>query len=89
MTAVIDKLYQRVQKLLALAGHNPSSHEAASAAAKAQSLIDDHKLDLAILAALDANEEPPKLQDVSEATLYTFKGNRIQMWVLQLGQSKD
>jgi hypothetical protein len=44
-TTILDK----VRKLLRLAGNNPNAEEAASAAAKAQGMIDAHKLSAAML----------------------------------------
>jgi hypothetical protein len=39
-------IHEKIAKLLALAGNNPSTHEAAAAAAKAQELLFAHNLDL-------------------------------------------
>ena len=53
MSAIIDK----VRKLLRLA-ESPNANEAAAAAAKAQSLIDEHNLNAALLSLDGAETEP-------------------------------
>ena len=44
-----DKLIERLKKLLALAGNNPSQEEANAAMAKAQAVALEHGIDLALL----------------------------------------
>lgn len=46
-----DKIIERLKKLLALAGNNPSQEEAQAAMAKAQSVAIEHGIDLAMLGA--------------------------------------
>lgn len=46
MTTDMNKMLDKVQKLLALAGNNPSEEEAKAAAMKAQKLIAQYNLDL-------------------------------------------
>ena len=41
-----DKILEKVKKLLALAGNNPSQAEAEAAAAKAQALLQEYNLTL-------------------------------------------
>lgn len=61
MTAIIDK----VRKLLRLA-ESPNANEAASAAAKAQQLIDEHNLSAALLALDSGAAEPDEdIEDFS------------------------
>lgn len=69
MTDNIDKILDKVQKLLALAGNNPSEAEAQAAALKAQALIAEYNLDMdalsdderkeayELIAAVHANNE--------------------------------
>jgi hypothetical protein len=45
----MDKVIEKVQRLLNLASKNPNEHEAASAAAKAQELLTAYNLDMAVL----------------------------------------
>jgi hypothetical protein len=52
-----EKLLDRVRKLLALAG-SPNVHEAALAAARAQALIEEHRLHAALAAEEAAEAEP-------------------------------
>lgn len=42
----MDKIIERVQKLLALAGNNPNEHEAAAAMEKAHALLAEHNLSM-------------------------------------------
>lgn len=44
--SVDAKVIERIKKLLALAGNNPNEHEAASAAARAQELMQEHDLSM-------------------------------------------
>jgi hypothetical protein len=44
-----EKVIQRLQKLLALANNNPNEHEAASAMARANALLEEYNLDMAVL----------------------------------------
>lgn len=47
----MEKMLEKVQKLLALAGNNPSEEEAKAAAMKAQSLIAKYNLDMSALSS--------------------------------------
>lgn len=68
----MSDLLDRVRKLLALAG-SPNVHEATAAAAKAQALIDAHRLQ----ALLDAAEAPPEVE-VLERVLESAR--RLRRW---------
>lgn len=50
----MNKMLEKVQKLLALAGNNPSEQEAKSAAIKAQKLIAQYNLDLSAFSSEEA-----------------------------------
>jgi len=71
-----EKVLDRVRKLLALA-ESPNVHEAAAAAARAQALVTQHRLE-AILAAEDAaaarDAEDPITQEVLESS------KRLRRW---------
>jgi len=74
MGRLLSAIVEKVKKLLALATScNP--HEAASAAAKAQELIEKHRISEA-----DLNKREPQM---AGDILYEFKGEPIQ-WVMQL-----
>lgn len=47
----MNKMLEKVQKLLALAGNNPSEQEAKAAAMKAQKLIAQYNLDMSALSS--------------------------------------
>ncbi|MEL6346843.1 MAG: DUF2786 domain-containing protein, partial [Myxococcota bacterium] len=72
-----ERLLDRVQKLLALA-RSPNVHEAALAAARAQELIDRHRLQ----ALLDEDAE---IEDGQETPLE--EGRRLRKWKSVLAQS--
>lgn len=71
-----DKLLDRVRKLLALA-ESPNVHEAALAAARAQALIDAHRLQ----GLLDAEDDAP-VTDGRSAPLES--GRRLRKWKVVL-----
>lgn len=52
-----DKLIERLKKLLALAGNNPSEAEAQAALAKAQAVALEHGIDLALLGNVNSDED--------------------------------
>ena len=52
-----DKIIDRLTKLLALAGNNPSQAEANAAMAKAQAVAIEHGIDLALIGKVDDNSE--------------------------------
>lgn len=76
-------IVERVRKLLALST-SPNVHEAAAAAAKAQELIERHRIDLALLELEAAGETTPV--GVRQDVVYTFSGMRAFGWVLKLAQ---
>lgn len=49
MSENVDKIIERVQKLLALAGNNSNEHEAAAAIEKAYAILAEHNLSLATI----------------------------------------
>ncbi len=73
MNAEDDKILQRVQKLLALASP-PNVHEAAQAAAQAQRLIEEHRLQ----GLLDAKKQEEPVEDARDEPLATAR--RIRKW---------
>ena len=80
-----SKVIERVKKMLALAANNPSAEEAAVAAAKAQALIEQHSIDIALLHASEKPDEA-KLREVAERVLYAFRGRTLTHWILDLCQ---
>lgn len=73
-----DAVLDRVRKLLALAG-SPNVHEAAAAAARAQRLIAEHRLE----AWLDAStSETDPIEDARDEPLET--GRRLRKWKIAL-----
>ncbi len=76
-----DDVLARVRKLLALAG-SPNVHEAASAAAAAQALVERHRLE-GLLAAESAAEDPADpVTDGREAPLEAVR--RLRRWKVAL-----
>lgn len=77
-------LVARVRKLLALAG-SPNVHEAASAAAAAQALVERHRLQ-GLLAAAEAADDPvDPVTDGREAPLEASR--RLRRWKVALAAS--
>ena len=76
---------RKVRKLLELARNNPSAEESAAAAAKAQELIEQHRIDEALLMAEQEKPAEEKLRDVSERVIYHFKGRNLVHWICSLG----
>ncbi len=74
-------LLDRVRKLLALAA-SPNAHEAASAAALAQTLIERHRLQAWLDAAEGNDADPDPIADARDAPLDT--GRRIRKWKVVL-----
>jgi hypothetical protein len=74
---------EKVKKLLALAANNKNEHEAAGAAAKAQELIDRHKLEEALLADAEAEEsgEEVSLRRATKTVIWDNKGTRVSGWI--------
>lgn len=60
----IDKIIERVQKLLALAGNNSNENEAAAAIEKAHAILADHNLSMATV-----EEHAPKGEDDDRGAL--------------------
>lgn len=61
-----DKIIERLKKLLALAGNNPSMAEAEAAMAKAQAVAIEHGIDLALLGESHAENQAEILRDEME-----------------------
>lgn len=61
-----DKIIERLKKLLALAGNNPSQEEAQAAMAKAQAVAIEHGIDLAMLGESQAENETEIIRDEME-----------------------
>jgi len=61
-----DKIIERLKKLLALAGNNPSQAEAEAAMAKAQSVAIEHGIDLAMIGDSQAENETEIIRDEME-----------------------
>lgn len=61
----MDRILDRIKKLLALAGNNPSKEEALAAMAKAQAMMLEHKIELADIPDDDPEKhEEPILEEV-------------------------
>lgn len=75
--AVLD----RVRKLLALAT-SPNVHEAAAAAARAQRLIEQHRLEGWLAAEQAEHDDPDPIEDARDEPLETAR--RIRKWKLVL-----
>lgn len=69
----IQKLISRVEKLLALAAHNPNEAEAASAAAKAQDLLAAYQLDMSALEAADGKRHGRREEKKLKGGLYKWQ----------------
>jgi hypothetical protein len=76
----IDKVIDRVRKLLALAGNNTSSAEATVAAAMANKLIEEHRLSTADL----EGKEDSFVEPIVEADDYVYQSGRINPWKANL-----
>jgi hypothetical protein len=61
-----DAIINRLKKLLALAGNNPSQAEAEAAMAKAQAVAIEHGIDLAMLGESQAENETEIIRDEME-----------------------
>jgi hypothetical protein len=61
-----DKIIERLKKLLALAGNNPSQGEAEAAMAKAQEVAIEHGIDLAMLGASCTENESEIIREDME-----------------------
>lgn len=81
LTADDQRALDRVRKLLALAT-SPNAHEAASAAAHAQALIDRHRLQAILDAESSANDEADPITDARDAPLETAR--KIRPWKVML-----
>jgi len=74
-----SQIIDRIRKLLALASNNPSPAEAASAAAMAQRLAFEAKLELA---SIEVDDEAPDAEPVTEETL--LETHQRVNWASQL-----
>jgi hypothetical protein len=72
----IDKVIDRVKKLLALAGNNNSAAEAATAAAMANSLLDEYRLSTADLESQDESTSEPIEDDVEPI----YESGKVTAW---------
>ena len=83
MDVAMDKITDKIKKLLRLSENNPSLEEAAAAFAMAQKLASLNGLNLDSISTDDLDSwEAPKLQNVEERLL--FKGVRVPQWRSQL-----
>lgn len=73
-----EKIISKIEKLLALAGNNPSEHEAQAALLKAQQLMAKYSLDMAQL--------QDKPQEKKEAITEFFKGYHNTAWAISLAK---
>jgi Protein of unknown function (DUF2786) len=77
---VMDKLTDRIRKLLALAGNNPSEAEAAAAMERASALMAEHNLTMAQINILGANRE--------ERTETQYEGQSVrQTWARSISDA--
>lgn len=74
----------KVRKLLALAT-SPNPHEAALAAARAQALVDRHRLEAWLAAERDVRDDPDPIVDARDAPLE--HGRRVRKWKLALASA--
>ena len=72
----IDKVIERVKKLLALAGNNNSAAEAAVAAAMANKLLDEYRLSTADLESQDEAISEPIEDDVEPI----YQSGKVTLW---------
>lgn len=75
-----ESVIEKIQKLLALAGNNPSMNEAALAAAMAQKLMLEHKLSMSELEMDERDDEPIVEHDV----LRDERGRSPRQWKVTL-----
>ena len=74
-----DNILSRVQKLFKLAANNANVNEAANAAAKAQQLIDQYNLDMAVLAA-DKGETELSSEKIDFDQTPLYEGKKAITW---------
>ena len=79
-----DGPLDRVRKLLALAT-SPNPNEAAAAMARAQALIDEHRLEVWLLAEHAAAADPDPIVDAREEPLHVAR--RLRPWKVVLAAS--
>ena len=75
-----NKILSKIEKLLALAGNNPSESEAQAAMLKAQQLMAENDLDPSKL------EELRKQAEEKQAVVEYFKGYHNTQWAIHLAQ---
>lgn len=73
-----EKIISKIEKLLALAGNNPSEQEAQAAMLKAQKLMAEYNLDMA-----QFKDHP---QEKKEAVVEYFKGYHNTGWAISLAR---
>lgn len=73
MSELNSKIVERIKKLLALAANNPNEHEAQQAAAKAQTLLEEHNLDVAQLG--HTAQGRPRKDQKQKGGLYGWQRN--------------
>lgn len=73
-----SKIISKIEKLLALAGNNPSENEAQAALLKAQQLMAEHNLEMA--------QFQDKPQEKKEAHIEYFKGYHNTAWAISLAK---
>lgn len=79
---VMEAVVERIKKLLSLAKNNTSVHEAATAAALAQKLLQENKLQLA-----DVEATRDELGEKVEMSTFLEEGVRVITWRSQLTTS--
>jgi hypothetical protein len=79
----MSTIEEKIRKLIALAGNNPSVHEAAAAFARAQELAAKHAIDLDALACDRAEaDDAPRVESIQTRTIDTL--GKIPAWRYQL-----
>lgn len=78
-TTSTDTLVNRIAKLLALAGNNPSENEAALAAAKAAELMSEHNITLAQVALAQGDAAPAMVAGKRVLRVDTSKPWRVML----------
>lgn len=85
----IEDILKKIQKLLALAGNNPSVEEAAAASARAQQMMDEYHLSMADIDSAALNQADPmgrsEVKDEFEPAMARWK----QIFVSRLARLHD
>jgi hypothetical protein len=82
----MSSILNRVRKLLRLA-EGPNAHEAAAAAAKAQSLIDEHNLSAALLSLDEGMQDDEDIEDFNDKGAPLDSQPVLHRWRLSLASS--